>query len=497
MFEMDTWNDPTGNGIVRTEQPRTAPQLDEADYVRFRDLILDRTGMAFERRRRRGLASGVLKAAKQAGCDSLRDYYDCLYEAATNSELWDGLIGATTVGETYFFRNTAHIGALRNHILPELIASRRHVRRLRIWSAGCASGEEPYTIAILLRELIPDAARWNIHILGTDINSRAIERANRATYGDSSFRRTDPNTRQRHFEQLDEEWRPAEGVRRQVNFAYLNLAEDVYPSLSTNTNAMDLILCRNVAIYLPEDVTRRIVNRFEHCLVPDGWLIVGASETNAAVFSRFDTVRFDGATVYRKPPEERLQPEAPADVSPLQKRPASATAPEPETADAPSDDPHVEGLSLMAEGRYEEAIERFLVSIAQDPGSASVRSCEIAEAFANEGRLEVARTWCRRAIGHDPLLAEAYYILSIVDQEEGLMNEAVTQLKKTLYLEPGSALAHFSLANVYRETNRGREAARHRLQAIRLASKLPPDHVLPGSEGITAGRLLAMAKAMP
>jgi len=497
------------------------PDLREIDYVRFRDLVLDRTGMSFGPRRRRGLAVGVLKAAGRAGHENPGDYYSLLQSAATDSELWDDLIGAITVGETYFFRNEFHMAALRDRILPELIASRRDVHRLRIWSAGCATGEEPYTIAILLHELVPDIARWNIHVLGTDINSQAIELADQAVYREPSFRRTDPDMRDRHFVAYDGAWRLKEQVRKPVSFAYLNLAEDVYPSLATSTNAMDLILCRNVAIYLPETVTRRNVARFEHCLVPDGWLIVGAAETNSEVYARFETVRFEGATVYRKPVVPVEQAVLSADIESASRAdvaapsgtkteapavPASGDLPcesrtpcdrETESESVPPRDAHQEGLSLMEEGRYEEAIECFRISIASDPDAKPIRCCEIAEAFANEGRLETARAWCRRAIDSAPLFAEAYYILSIIDQEEGLTDNAITQLKKTLYLEPDSALAHFSLANVYRETNRQREAARHRRQAIRLAARMPPDCILPGSEGVTAGRLLAMARAMP
>ena len=168
----------------------------------------------------------------------------------------------------------------------------------------------------------------------------------------------------------------------------------------------------------------------------------------------------------------------------------------PGVSDGLDTDIHQDGLDLMAEGHYDEAIACFRESIARDPDSAPTRCCEIAEAFANEGRLEMARSWCNRAIEADPLSVQAYYILSIIDQEEGLLGQATAHLKKTLYLEPESPLAHFSLANVYRETGREGDAVRHLRQTIRLASTLPEDDILPGAEGVTVGRLLAMARAI-
>ena len=257
------------------------PQLNDVDFERFHDLILARTGMMFGQRRRDALARGVLEAAQRTGCKNEGEYYCLLLQARTDSELWDALIGAITVGETYFFRDPAQFAALRQHILPDLIARHRDDRRLRIWSAGCASGEEPYSIALLLHELLPDIAHWNVFILATDINKRALQKAREGRYREWSFRATDPAIRQRYFTQRGDDYELAPQGREMVTFAYLNLAEDAYLSLAINTNALDLILCRNVAIYLPEIVILEMAGRFYRCLVPEGWLMVGAAETSS------------------------------------------------------------------------------------------------------------------------------------------------------------------------------------------------------------------------
>lgn len=264
-------------------------ELCDADYERFRDLILARTGMLFGPRQRDALARGLASAAERAGVPGLAPYYRALQAARTDAPLWDDLVGAITVGETYFFRNPAHLDALRARILPDLITRHQANRRLRIWSAGCSSGEEAYSLAILLHELLPDLADWRLSILATDINKDALRRASEGLFREWSFRQTDPAIRQRYFRARNGAFELDSQVRGLVTFAYLNLVEDSYPSLTTNTNALDLILCRNVAIYLPQSVIRQMAARFHNCLAPEGWLVVGAAETHQEVYSQFAT----------------------------------------------------------------------------------------------------------------------------------------------------------------------------------------------------------------
>jgi chemotaxis protein methyltransferase CheR len=473
--------------------PNIQYSISNTEYELFRDLILERTGMLFGPRRHDALAGGVLAAAERAGCGDLEAYHRLLQRARTDSDLWDDLIGAITVGETYFFRNPAHFDALRQHILPSLIARHRDDRRLRIWSAGCSSGEEPYSIAILLRQLLPDISDWNILILATDINKQSLRQAREGRYREWSFRQTDQAIRDLYFTPQNELFEIIPQVRKMVAFTYLNLAEDAYPSLATNTNAVDLILCRNVAIYLPEAVIQEIARRFHRCLVADGWLIVGASETNGTIYDQFALHNCSGATVYQKTQRR-------GEVTPAPRLPVTPSLPLP-VSPPPSPvqpaallDPYQEGLALLGQGRYEEAMTYLLDCITRDPDLA-LAYYQMARVHANRGQLEEARSWCQQAIERDPLLTEAHYILALIHQEEGTLDEAIGRLKKTLYLDSDFVLARFSLANLYQQMGCQGEAARHRAQAIRLAAKMPPDGVLPGSDDLTAGRLLTMVRA--
>jgi chemotaxis protein methyltransferase CheR len=548
-------------------------QLSDVDYWRFRDLILARTGMLFGPRRRDALAHGLSAAAGRTGRENLGQYYRLLQWAKTDSEPWDDLLGAITVGETYFFRNPAQFDALRYHILPDLIARHRDDRRLRIWSAGCATGEEPYSLAILLRQLLPDIAHWNIFVLATDINKQALRWADEGRYREWSFRRTDPAIHAPYFTKRngpfdlaqdkpfdlaqdkpfdlaqdkpfdlaqdkpfdlaqDKPFGGAQGkpldyarnsqdkyfelspqVRKMVAFAYLNLVEDSYPSLTTNTNAMDLILCRNVAIYLPEAVIQEMVERFHRCLVPEGWLIVGAAETNGATYRQFAVRNFPGAIVYQKVAEplaalpfpelvEGPRPERACSEPSQKAEEPPPLHPEPldfvrgvpvEGQPSLPTESYQEGLALLGQGRYEEAMPRFLAHLEREPDFAPAYY-QMARIHANRGRLAEARSWCQQAIERDPLLTEAHYTLALIYQEEGTLEQAVAQFSKTLYLDPNFVLAHFSLSNIYQQMDRRDGAARHRMQAIRLAAKMPADHMVPGSDGLTAARLLTMVQA--
>ena len=226
-------------------------ELVRTDYERFRDLVLERSGLYFSEDKRQALRRGLAEALEASTCAGLDEYYELLRSSPSTHPEWDLVVSALTVGETYFFRNKGHFDALAKHILPEIIAQREHSsRRIRIWSAGCATGEEPYSVAIALRELIPNLESWNILILATDINRDALRKAREGLYGAWSFRGVERCIQDRYFRlNGKKQFAIADGIKRLVTFDYLNLVEDRYPSLANNTNGMDVILCRNVTIY--------------------------------------------------------------------------------------------------------------------------------------------------------------------------------------------------------------------------------------------------------
>ena len=207
--------------------------FDDATYRRFCELIQARTGIRIGESRRRVLSQALKESAESVGCADLDQFFSSLKEARTDSEAWHDLIRRVTIGETYFFRDSDTIDTLRRHILPNLLTRHETDRTLRLWSAGCATGEEPYTLAILLQQILPDISQWKILILATDINRQALKHAATSRYRDWSFRETDPAVRSTCFSHDGGAYTLKPALRKMVTFAYHNLAEDNYPSPPT------------------------------------------------------------------------------------------------------------------------------------------------------------------------------------------------------------------------------------------------------------------------
>lgn len=271
--------------------------LDDTLYLRFRDLLRARCGLAYPEGKRADLAHGLRLALASSQQGDLAALYA---DAAAGGPSWEIILAQLTVGETYFFRNAPQFEALRQHILPELIERRRATHHLRIWSAGCATGEEPYSIAMTLADLLPSDEFWQVSILATDINPQFLARARAGLYGSWSFREMPEATRARFFTPDQQRWRLHPAIRQMVTFARLNLAEPCFPAILNGTYAQDLILCRNVTIYFDEATTHQLIERFHSALLPGGWLIVGHAEPQASANRQLELHNFPQTVAYRK-----------------------------------------------------------------------------------------------------------------------------------------------------------------------------------------------------
>jgi len=494
-------------------------KLTQTDYQRFRDLVLKRSGLYFPEEKQHSLRRGLAEALQASPCASLDEYYELLRTNSSSSVEWDRVVSALTVGETYFLRNKGHFDALTRHILPEIIARREHSsRRIRIWSAGCATGEEPYSVAIALRELIPNLESWNILILATDINRDALRKAREGLYGAWSFRGVEKRIQDRCFRLIrlngKKQFAIADEVKRMVTFDYLNLVEDRYPSLTNNTNGMDVILCRNVTIYFTPEVTQEVLGRFRNCLVDGGWLIPGASEPNMIFYRDFEARNYPGAVLYRKPAATRAKARpAPVfeHVAPVFQPPAPAfqpsapvvSAPKPEPLPRvpdvkkerkpPPPDPYEAALKLLEAGQADEALVKLYEKLDQDPDFAPTYYT-LGKIYANKGNLEEAQHWCERAIKKDKLHPEPYYTLSMVYQQHGMLDQATDALKKTIYLDREFVLAHYNLAQLYQQQDKTRLARKSLQNVQRLMQGKPTHEPVPEGDGLVVGRLLQLAE---
>ena len=235
------------------------------------ELIAAQLGLHFPPARWDDLERGIGAAAQELGARDLQSFVRSFVSSPWTKSRIEILASHLTIGETYFFRDGKTFEILQDHILPELISSRQKTeRRLRLWSAGCCTGEEPYSIAMLLSRMIPDLKSWNITILGTDINHRFLQKAAKGVYGNWSFRSNPTWIQAKDFHRKNGLLEISPDVKKMVTLSYLNLAEDAFPSLSNNTNAMDLILCRNVLMYFSVEQARKVIGNFHRCLIDWG-----------------------------------------------------------------------------------------------------------------------------------------------------------------------------------------------------------------------------------
>ncbi len=487
----------------------------------FSDFLASRIGLHFPRERWPDMLRGLERAAPELGLAGAGACMQWLLASPRNRRQVEILASHLTVGETYFYREPAVFSALEDEVLPTLIAARRAAGRLqlRIWSAGCCTGEEPYSVAVLLSRLIPDMEQWNITLLATDINPHFLAKAMRGDYREWSFRGAPAWFREGYFEPSGAgSYALAPRVRRLASFDYLNLVDDVYPALDNNTNAMDIVLCRNVLMYFEADAMRTVLEKFRRALTDEGWLVVSPTEASATMFSGFVPVSFADAFFYRKSEVPAAHCPAmqmmPAEAYALPAWPQLAVAPAPtlvnrdtEQAAAlagatpqslarthPAAPPaavagaaaYRQALACYAQGDYAMAAD-VLAAAAPDEVPGLVLA---ARACANQGKLDEACRWCEAAVAADKFNPGLRYLLASVLAEQGQSVAAAAALKQALYLDQDFALAHFALGNLYRRLGQGATAARHFTNARELLAARPPDAPLPDAEGLTAGRLL-------
>lgn len=486
----------------------------------FSDFIASQMGLYFPKERWPDLQRGIKSASRQLGFDSEEACARWLLSSPLTKRQIETLASHLTVGETYFFREKNTFSALEEHIFPDLIrARRRDQRRLRIWSAGCATGEEPYSIAMLLRKLIPDLADWNITILGTDINPSFLRKASDGAYGEWSFRDTPRWVKGSCFFQRESRYEILPEIRKMVAFSYLNLAEDGYPSLLNNTNGMDLILCRNVLMYFAPERARQTVRQFHDALVDGGWLIASPSEASHALFSQFTMASLGEAILYKKDagagrPEaygframEATNVSLPALAEAIawpaaetfssgaaeEDAPGGEAAPATEVAGGKPDASHpplyAEAFRLYGQGRYEEAVEKLSLRLL-DKGDDTNAMALLARLYANQGKLQEALEWCEKALAGDRLKPALHFLEGMILQERGAVEQAVASLRRTLYLDQNFTLAHFALGSLALRQERFKESNKHFENALSSLSAYRPEDVLPESDGLTAGRLI-------
>jgi chemotaxis protein methyltransferase CheR len=271
-------------------------ELPDDVFRLVRDAIYRRTGIWFTDASRYLLQKRLSPRARELSFDSLQKYFYFLqYDPRADGE-FDVIYDLVTTNETYFFREPAQFTAFVEEIVPELVSAKA-VKKIRVWSAGCSSGEEPYSIAMLLQE-----AGWfdraSFEIFASDLNQQVLARARKGHYREAAFRSTDPTLREKYFaRQADGSWHIADSIRNRVSFGRVNLYDEARVAL---LGSLDVIFCRNVIIYFDDASKKSVVRNFYNRLLDGGYLLLGHSESLISLSTEFKLKHLKNDMVYQK-----------------------------------------------------------------------------------------------------------------------------------------------------------------------------------------------------
>ena len=273
--------------------------MSDAEFRMFAELLRNHCGLHFGAETRFLLEKRVNRRMSQRSLTNYSSYHYELRNASQQDGELAQLIDDVTTNETYFFRERGQLRALVGEIFPEVLMQRRERgnRPVTVWSAGCASGEEPYSIAILARETGMDPGS-DLRVYASDISRRMLRKARQGMYRESSFRETETHLRDRYFEEKDGQWKVSDEIKRHVDFIHINLMDRSKIAL---LGAMDVILCRNVIIYFDMESKRKLIGTFEEKLRPGGHLLLGHSESLINLSTSLELRHLKNDLVYRRP----------------------------------------------------------------------------------------------------------------------------------------------------------------------------------------------------
>jgi len=451
----------------------------------FKDVISSHTGLNI-REKDDELLSRMLPVRMKSATFGEPERYFSLLQSNTpaSKQEWKELIRLLTTGESYFFRDQGHFYLLQNIILPQLIKTKGDNHTLRIWSAGCSSGEEPYSVAILLDRFFHDLKGWDVFILGTDINEDSIEKARQGVYTDWSFRRMEEDVHRQYFTRNKDIWRIDERIKKMVIFREGNLITDKVSSRNAEIRNMDIIICRNVFIYFKnEEAVSGVINQCIPILNEGGYLITGHGELYGNDFPCLQKKLFPEAVIYiknsgykKKTPEFKEQTQTRAvGITKTMKAPLSASP-------------------RKVKKSPREAVRKGKEVVGGRSGDFD-RELSVAMTCANSGDYEKAESSCRIAIRINALSAEPYFLLAHIAEAKGDVEEAKNFLKKVIYLDPSCVAAYLEISGLYQKENDLPRAKKMRSTAMEHLQLLPSQAAVPPYDS-TAGELIKYVEYM-
>ena len=453
------------------------------EFSLFARFIERHSGLVFDDYKKDSLRISLTTRISLTRLQTFDDYYRLLNDPLRGPQEFRQLLSLITINETSFFRNPEQYAVLKKHVLPSIIGRKSQEdagdRTIRIWSAGCSTGEEPYSLAMVILESGYIEKGWNFKILATDVSEQALESARKGLYR----RRALVNMTQRQVDTFlvrrGEEFQVSDEVMKLVDFDYFNLIRIPFPL--QQVKGMDIIFCKNVTIYFKMESTKRVIQSFYETLADCGYLFIGHSETLWGLSDKFGTVEKEGAFFYmkgsekdgcllprsRSKPSDRREKEPERQLSssgssyeyPWQRRTSSQPARphedqpklHPPTEPTKSQESSLEQCeSLYKAGRYGDALKHLEQLVLDEPRNVRAHML-IAYICANQEDYGKAKIACHEVINIDPENASAYLLLGTIYGKFDQYDKALTTLKKAVYNDPLLAEAYLQMATIHKQ----------------------------------------------
>ncbi len=499
-------------------------------------------GLHFPEKQLESMGKSVMKAAldlkRDPQTDSLKKWLES--SSLPRTEI-DALARHLSVGETYFFREGSGLELFRNEIIPA-IKQQASDEEIRIWSAGCSSGEEPYTLAILLYENIPDLRYRNIRILASDLNPEALAKAQKGIYSAWSFRETPEAYKNKYFSARGKHFEIRKDIREMVSFFQLNLAGSAYPSADNGTKCLDVIFCRNVLMYFLPEMAIAVAKRFYEAMKPEAWLITSQVELHQEYYAAFKKIRYKQGIFYRKSrKDEKMHPLSGAFSPQPQKnlgqtnmasiitglksesttsrkhtmRPANTPGALSARSKSLKSDSQPNGMPAKLAGKTGQATKephnlekahRFfkeanytacsdycLAYLKDQPFETAIGEL-LVRSLANLGRHNEARYWAEKLISANGENTAYLGLFASILMEQNDFRLAEKSLVKALYLDPYYVPGLFNMYSVLNSLGKKMLAKKYFNNLLKAIDKLEDHKEIPGLEGMTAGLVRMLAK---
>jgi len=508
------------------------PVLDRTGIDQFRTIIARRLGLQYEDGKLDYLAEVARRRMELVGSTRFESYLERLISSPKGSDEFRALAEELTVNETFFFRNADNCRAFAETVLPERIRAKTREKRLRILSAGCASGEEPYSLAVLVREALSDLGNWDVKIIGLDVNPAVLAKAAQARYSAWSLRATSEDAKRRYFRADGPDFVLAPAIQKMVTFEERNLVDE--DPLFWQSLACDVVFCRNVLMYFTPDKARDVVRRIGGALLPGGFFFLGHAETLRGLTQEFHLCHTHDTFYYRRRDaseavvatatwvglsREQAEDSLPAVVestaswvdviqraseriatladgrsgSPSQDAPLTTPAGQAAATAAPRAWDLGLVLEALRQERFSDALEliRSLPPDShEDPDALLLR----AVLLTNNGRLDESEEVCSRLLAVDELNAGAHYLMALCREHAGDSTGAIEHGQTAIYLDAGFAMPHLHLGIMAKRSGDAATAQRELGQALILLGREDASRLLLFGGGFSRDTLLQLCR---